>query len=59
MVIALVSTPPIRTLPLCGSTSRVSRLKMVDFPAPEAPTNAVVWPAFAVRSKPFNTFVSP
>jgi hypothetical protein len=34
------SMPPTRTVPLVASYSRGTRLAIVDFPAPEWPTNA-------------------
>ena len=52
-------TPPILTVPDCGSTKRVNRLKIVDLPAPEAPTNAVVCPGSATSDRLCRTVVSP
>ena len=56
---SLVLIPSIVTDPPIGSTSRVSTLKTVDFPAPDAPTSAVVFPAAAVKFAPRRTGRSP
>ncbi len=48
-------TSPRLTVPESASTIRVSRLKMVDFPAPDGPTSAVVSPARAVKLSPRST----
>ena len=58
-VISATPVPSSVTRPACTSTSRVSTLKTVDLPAPEAPTSAVVCPASATKLAPRSTGVSP
>ena len=54
-----VGTSLISMDPVSGSTRRVSRLKIVDFPAPEAPTRAVVLPGSATNDRSCRTVLSP
>ena len=53
------STPPIRTLPLCGSKKRAIRLASVDLPPPDGPTKATVWPAPMERDTFSSAFFWP
>ena len=59
MSISVRGTPAMLTLPSCGSIRRVSRLNIVDFPAPDAPTSAVVSPAAACSVRLSSTLASP
>ena len=55
----LMSAPPSRTAPSCGSQKRAASLAQVDFPLPDRPTKAVTCPSSAVKLTSRSTGLSP